>query len=85
MALGSNCTGNNPLPILSVVLVASAWGIGLGPSFRVALWLHLLPLEGGRTELWALSLAGWRLKEVAFLGELGGSRVPVPHLTLVGN
>lgn len=58
MALGSNCTGNNPLPISSAVLVAGAWGIGLGPSFRVALWLHLLPFGGGKAELWALSLAG---------------------------
>lgn len=48
MALGSNCTGNDPLPILSAVLVAGAWGLGLGPSFRVALWLPLLPLGGGR-------------------------------------
>lgn len=55
MALGSNCTGNDPLPVLSAVLVAGAWGLGLGPSFRVALWLPLLPLGGGRAEPWALS------------------------------
>lgn len=42
-ALGSNCTGDNLLPISSAVLVAGAWGIRLGPSFRVALWLHCCP------------------------------------------
>lgn len=50
MALGSNCAGDNLLPISSAVLVAGAWGIWLGPSFRVALWFHCCPLgKEGRT------------------------------------
>lgn len=69
-ALGSNCTGDNLLPISSAVLVAGAWGIRLGPSFRVALWLHCCPPGGG---MWALSLAGQKLKEVAALGKMSGS------------
>lgn len=69
MALGSNCTGDNLLPISSAVLVAGAWGTRLGPSFRVAHWLRCCPLGGCRgAELWALSLAGQKLKEVALRG-----------------
>lgn len=66
MALGSNCSGDNLLPISSAVLVAGAWGIWLGPSFRVALWLHCCPWGGA--EVWVLSLAGKKLKEVALWG-----------------
>lgn len=65
---------------------AGAWGIQLGPSFRVALWFHCCPLGEERVELWVLSLAGQKkLKEVAFLGPLGGWKASVCHLALVGN
>lgn len=56
MALGSNCTGDNLLPISSVVLVAGAWGYSRG---QVSGWpFGFIVAPCGERELWALSLAG---------------------------
>ena len=73
MALGSNCTRDNLLPISSAVLVAGAWGIQPGPSFRVALWLHYCPLRGGGCRTVGSISGRAEAKEVAFPGKLGGS------------
>lgn len=66
MALGSNGTGNNPSPISSCG--ACGWSLGdrAGAKFQGGHLTSLLSLVGGRAELWALSLARQKLKEVSF-------------------
>lgn len=75
MALGSNCTGNDPLPILSAVLVAGACGARARAKFQGGPLASLAAPWGREAEPWALSLGAGRVeaKEVAFLGKLGGS------------
>lgn len=67
---------------------ACGWSLGdtAGAKFQGGPLVSLLPLGEEEGRLWALSLAGQKkLKEVAFLGPLGGWKASVRHLALVGN